>query len=85
MTNHRFDQIDSVGLDAVTGGQLTCTLGSQRRTCEEGAARRAREQYPDTRWFWQRWTGTGTDTNAALRADAERKDIRETCGLPQNL
>lgn len=92
MTDHRFDQIDSVSLSTVNGGeklsgkvagaQLEWST-TQRQDCEAGAERRAYQRYPDTRWFWQRWTGTGTDTNAEARYQAQQADVLKTCSLPQ--
>lgn len=44
--------------------------------------RSAYEAFPDTRWFFQRWTNTGTDTNARTRADWLAQQNRAV--LPSN-
>jgi hypothetical protein len=81
--------IDRDQLAGVIGGKslttspdgVTTYKQSNYESCVDAMAGQADQQFPDNRWFFQKWFHA-KDDNAAPRADWLRKAVPDACGMP---
>jgi hypothetical protein len=51
-------------------------------SCHDAIRTKAYQQYPDNRWFFQKWFGA-KDDNADARADYIKQGLPAGCGMPK--